>query len=516
MVKKDYCEFKIPMSNDTIAKRIGEKLTKVEQVWDNEKDSKIKEVQTLSFANWMTFVFDNKKEEITISYDKVKTPKKYLKIIKEEIKKENDKLTIDEFKKLPMFSKYTDYPDWITDSSTGILNKKTLVMDLIKQFESIGITYMNPNADRQKSTIFNEPTLCMDLSQDDKEIKHKQIYFYPKTYELPHSKHAYITQEIDGESHNVGVHIPYRNLIVLFFNPFKIIKKFDLKDNVVFMELLDNVKKQLIPMKIKKQKTDSEHELVTIQNFIGGMKSRKTQLIKDISQTSRNIGDYENRVSSYYNTLMNYKIQLDNISKGADTITAVLLKEIKSIKKLSIVNKISMKDGSIRVEYIPTTIKVPNFTPSDSTKSFGKREIYIGRMVAKLSPNGITWSNVDKFKVESETFIHPHVDSTGHPCYGGGDASNLISRLNGSGKYTELIRYLWMWIRTCRDGHGYSRSEVYYSENLKKGYPIWDESGERILLNDKARVASGEIVKLEKHKDYDKNFKKFETFKRPR
>jgi hypothetical protein len=495
-------------------------------VWDNrdEETKTLKDIQYLIIEDWIVFKFNNPTNEIIINYNDKKLPKEHLKYLTTILRGLSENMTSSEFKKIPFYSKLNltgMFDIGCTNESFGLLKRKTLALEIANTFKKLGINKIKNYNAYSESIIESTPTLYIWTTSSymkSDPIKNTKVNYYETDFDYD-TKNIPIKHIIGKKEVIIGNYLPNRNIIILglnfLFNLDHIFftEEFDLKDNPILLELMQFITKILSPLKIKKKNISQELENITIRQFQESLKSREKNIENEIIEIKDKIQRYESLLREKYQTLTESTSELNILSLCIKNTFDYLKKEIKSLKKLSIINKVTIDKGYIKVEYIPTCIIVPNFEPSNTTTSFGKRKIYIGRMVAKLYPNKIEWDNLDSFKIEDRTYKHPHISSRyDTPCYGSGEASILINKLLGEGKYTELIRYLWIWIQTCRDGSGYTHSEVYYNYNLRRGFPIWDEKGERILINDPSRIESGEQEKLVPLKEMEKNLKLFENF----
>lgn len=68
---------------------------------------------------------------------------------------------------------------------------------------------------------------------------------------------------------------------------------------------------------------------------------------------------------------------------------------------------------------------------------------------------------------------------------------------------------LWFWVKTYKNSGAYVKVWDAYDSILKQGYPVLDDKGKRIEINDPDRIKSGEQRKLEKSSSYEDNIKKF-------
>ena len=97
------------------------------------------------------------------------------------------------------------------------------------------------------------------------------------------------------------------------------------------------------------------------------------------------------------------------------------------------------------------------------------------------------------FRVENNIninqYAHPHASSgDGTPCFGDGEARKKIYDLLSTNKFSDVAELLWFWIKTYRNEGAHLKHWSAYRSLLEQGYPIWDEKGKRIELNEPARL----------------------------
>jgi hypothetical protein len=82
-------------------------------------------------------------------------------------------------------------------------------------------------------------------------------------------------------------------------------------------------------------------------------------------------------------------------------------------------------------------------------------------------------------------------------------------------RFTELATLLWFWVKIYRNEGAYVKMWDCYDSRLRQDYPLWDEKGNLIELNDPEKIKSGEQIKLGKDDNYESNRAKFKDFKMP-
>lgn len=315
--------------------------------------------------------------------------------------------------------------------------------------------------------------------------------------------------EIKLKNMLIGHYYIERNLITLYFNPFTTFKSsiFDEDVSIVWKEIFEVFKK----LKVHKEDVDKIQEKFFIAEFLKNTGDKLSTIKSDKKAQISQISTYENNIRSAitrYDELCNDEafIQQTISNKGKG-----LFQEAKKLNNLPFVEKVKIESGKIDIKFKPTFIPIPKMIRSDSGKNYGKRYMWIGAIGFKISAN--------YFEVYGDVNIaghcHPHGSSypQGTPCFGDGDGRNKIYSLLSQNKFYDLGKMLWFWIKTYKNNGAYVKVWNAYDSVLEQGYPILDEKGNRIDINDPDRIKSGEQKKLTKKSNYKENFEKFSNKK---
>ena len=182
-------------------------------------------------------------------------------------------------------------------------------------------------------------------------------------------------------------------------------------------------------------------------------------------------------------------------------------KMLKEIKNLPFVTAVEKKVTLIKVTTKPVVVQVDNFR-AKGTKRFGTHYAYYGIMNMIVNAE----QYLTRIKVEKQL---PHLMGGGTPCYGD-DCKAAIRELSRKKDYKGVIKMIWFWANTnYPEEYSYNSSE--FIQLLRNGFPAWDSKGNRIKLNDPARLKSG-AQHTESHLDdrgehYDANIKKYKNLK---
>lgn len=406
-----------------------------------------------------------------------------------------------------------------------------LVKKLNKELEKLQISVVKMEGSvSQSSSIFTEPKLAISTNADENGQQMESGYWgrlrtalfdgYEtglKRKEDINLREIYKFRDLEGEKitklellgMEVGQYHPERNLVHLYFNPFKLCKfsVFDTELPKVLTQLL----KMLKEVGVKKNNVTDIQEKIFITEFmkksrdrLATLKSSRTSLKNDITTWERSI---RSNIEKFHEILG----EIDFIQQKLDTNGSGLVGEVMKMKKLPFIEDVKMEGATIDIKFTPTFIPAPEMFQSDMGKRFGKRYMWIGSIGFKIHP--------DKFDVYGDVNIdehcHPHANSfpEGTPCFGSGPGRNKIYELLAANKFSSMAKMLWFWIKTYRNSGAHIHVGESYNSILRQGYPIYDEKGVKIEINDPERIKSGEQVKLTKESNYNENQKKFGNVK---
>ena len=306
----------------------------------------------------------------------------------------------------------------------------------------------------------------------------------------------------------IGRYYKERNLIYLSFNPFYIKKTLPMDTD--FHKIFKDLIKLFRDLKIKKVKTENLKEKMFISSFLMGARKNLVNLMNSMKEQETSIGALERdirlRIDKVNNINQDYKFIETTIKMGGKN----MLEEIEKTKKLSFLKNVEMNGDNIKLTFIPATIKVNAFTKTDHGKSYGKRTFYLGNITINISPRNFIVRN----DIRIRNNPHPHASSNeGAPCFGSGEGRNRIYELLAVNKFSEVSKLLWFWIKTYINNGAHVKQWDAYDSLLSQGYPVWDENGKRIELNEPTRMDSGEQRRLDKSENYEANIKKFANTK---
>lgn len=508
---------KIEMSNDLVEEVLSKFKSNHKIKYDKLADEKV------------TGTIDkNINIEITSSDDSV-----FVESSKEIIEELNDYYTkIKNTKTLnPKDYEDTVFKDDLSNNKelAGLNKNKTVLDELDKEFKKLGIkkiltetTISRNESFKDDLTIFFKPTMS-DYQSNIHETERNNLRDYLwNTYEFSKfdnktelNINAYeletLTKEkaeiIKIEDQKIGRYYIERNLIVINFNPFNLynIGVLDNESPILFFDIIEAIKN----VKPSKFDTSTAKKKLFIEAFNKKSKDRLKQVNTSIENNKSTIKDYETAINNKYIDIIELnreKIYLENIDK---TGFEEVFKEIDRIKTFQYVENIEIGAGYLDITYKPTCLTLNNFVRNVTSKGFGKRTFYIGSLTIRINGEGF---NIVKGTAPCGSSEHPH-SSNGMMCLGDGDAKKTFFELLGSSKFYDLARMLWFWIKTYKDGQAYTNGPEYYDNRLKMGYPVFDEKGVRIEINDKERIATGEQVTLIKDKSYKDNLEKFKDYK---
>jgi hypothetical protein len=307
---------------------------------------------------------------------------------------------------------------------------------------------------------------------------------------------------------NVGNYYPERNYIHLFYNPFLIRRVLPLQENIpiTIKDLIEAIKEVKVAIT---NVTDVEEKLFATA-FLNKANEKLESIRRDLRDNLQRVKDNETNIRNAFqrrNELEMEKLFIEkNISSGGKQIFS----ELEEVKKLSFIDKVGVSTDRIIMRFKPTTITMPNFKRGDCDKARGKRIGWLGWIEVEISPS--------EFDVRGETDIeghaHPHAaGNPGGPCFGDGEGRAKIYEMLAANKFSELATLLWFWVKIYKNDGAYVKMWDFYDDRLKQGYPVWDEKGKRIEINDPKLIEAGEQRKLEKAPNYQENWEKYKDFK---
>jgi len=308
----------------------------------------------------------------------------------------------------------------------------------------------------------------------------------------------------------IGYYHSTRNFIEMFPNLF-MLKKFEPLDNVIpehFAELIAAIK----AVKPKLVDVSALNEKIFIESYLSSLKQKMSSIENDIKSYHKSIKDYDRSVQTAYVNLHAKMSEKTYIEKALETNMGTLSAEISGLRSMKYLKNVKLKNGSLELHFIPTTIKIPNYIRHDHGKEFGARTTWLGELVVKLFGDHIEIKG-DSTMING-SYPHPHANGqNGNPCLGSGEPREKIYSLLAQQKFVEVSKMFWFWVKNYESQGAYVPVWNWYDDRLKQGLPVWDEKGNKIEINDPVRIKTGEQIKLDKADNYDKNIKKYADIK---
>ena len=303
-----------------------------------------------------------------------------------------------------------------------------------------------------------------------------------------------------------GKYYRERNIILLTFNPFIVKKMSKLSTEIpdIFTKLVELIT-ELNPETVDTKDFAKKQFMASfIKGSINALRNNKDKLKKYATK--------ELELEASFRETINLRIEAEreviHIEKNIKLGGAGILEELAQTELLPFIEKIELDTANILMKFKPTCLKI-NELDLENGKTFGKRTFYLGSLTFRISPSDI------QIKTDIEVVrAHPHSNGSGNSwagcCFGdtGSDGRRKLFEMLAMNKFSEVAKMLWFWIKTYINGAAYSHHNQYYTELLTRGVPVWDENGERILINDPNRLKTGEQVTMSKNSIYETNFKK--------
>lgn len=421
------------------------------------------------------------------------------------------------------------------ESFNKLKSAKSLALETNKRLKAIGIQEILPAGIDTRFKTYNRITLTILPQLTNYPIEeHNEIALkeaFPESKVVPSEdmekekiKETIIPIElltkVNGKNEKTlaGKYFKERNLIALYYNPFESIKageqlkeNQDLKKTIELLETLAEGEKitlqnsEITKMKIASRSfNDNLHRTQqTLQTDMKHSEDWLTTIQKDITQKIRSLTEMRNH--------------LERLKSMATNFEEEFIKELQETKKLDFIQDITFEANNVVFKYKPHTQTV-DFKYSDAQnklRTYGKRTFLVGQMDYLINATGINIRNNHKM---GNATHHMHQLSSGEnsatPCMGSGEGYNLIMKMLATNQIKKLAMMLYSWQQTWNQDSGTSRNKDWIADRLRKGLPVWDEKGNRITLNEKARLESGEQPShMDKHQDYEKNIEQWKDFK---
>jgi hypothetical protein len=362
------------------------------------------------------------------------------------------------------------------------------------------------------SAIFFDKKLSKDFICNDISIYFNPIFENMDSYDTIKSKEAEIkipkkdyagdTDILDDKKVKARYYRK-RNCIVMYVNPFT-----------------EDITEMYNGLKTKKENVEDFKMFNLTKEFTKNIEVKLKENDRRLKENMANIESYQQNIFDFYkhNRLMEEEVEAFKHMK--ENFGKSFIEEINKTKALKIVENVDYTLNEVIVTYKPTCITKADF---QRVTKHGKRSMYIGSIKLRIGYNYVRVDNdlkLCKYKDEtdpnseiSEYVPHPHAHGDGQCCLGADATKNTIYSLQAQLKISELALYFWMFVKNYGDDGGYLKPLKLYDFCLMNGYPVFDEKGQQIYINDAKRIDTNEQIKLKKSKDYDENIKKFKDFK---
>jgi len=414
----------------------------------------------------------------------------------------------------------------------GLDRKPEIVKDLIKELGALGIVDMKIGGHIQQTTsIKNHLTLHLGVGTDGNGTSIESGYFGRlKTFLFGKYTTKYKRKEdmnisevnrmknLEGEKSKkiefdgmlIGEYYNERNLINIYYNPF-LFQEYSLFDDTMPQTIID-ILKTLKLIGVKKEDVSKVQEKIFVTKFLKYSRDKLENAKQRKKEQESQIRSYEQNIRQAIEHFNEHSDEVDFINQLLGNKGKGLYEEVKKVEKLKFVEKLEINGSQIDIKFKAGFLPVPNMMRYDSGKKFGKRYLWIGSVGFKITPGG--------FKVYGEVDVHNnhcHTHGSGFPegsaCFGSGEGRNKVYSLLACNKFVDLTKMLFFWTRTHVNEGAYVKVWSAYDDILAQGYPVFDDKGNRIEINEPDRLKSGEQVKLEKKFNYTANKKKFENIK---
>ena len=360
----------------------------------------------------------------------------------------------------------------------------------------------------EKVTIsFNPKITKSDGTEPDIEPKN-EFGSNDKVY-LPYKDTGKDVDFEDKDSKIVGRFFRSRNTMVIFANPWKDTNK-----------LVAYLKEQIKKAKPIKEDTEKFKMISLAKIFTKDIEKRVLQKETEIKTTRKKLEDYQNFISNAVNDIQMFDTEVNALKGMKNNFKSNFFKELSETKRMEIIKDIEMTPTEVLVKYKPTCIEISNYYRDN--KEFGKRSMYIGEPILRVCASGVKVGN-DLKLIHYKTYNnpesgilneypHPHTLKDGSCCLGKEATKTTLFSLKSQCKIADLSLYFWMFIKNYGSDGGYMKPNILMDFCLMNGYPIFDEKGKHIYINDEKRLKSGEQIELKKSKDWEENVNKFKNF----
>jgi hypothetical protein len=246
------------------------------------------------------------------------------------------------------------------------------------------------------------------------------------------------TEDIKINDIIIGKYFKERNLIVIFFNPFRwnwddrYLTKSEEKEYLkVHLDVIEAIKKAKIK-KIDINKTKERLLVIKFQEQINKEIKEKGNAynynIKMIEEMSESIVSKEKENKTY-------REAIKSMLSFREQLTEELFKRIEEVKKLQFVKDVSINPEGIKV----------------NVGKISMDEVYLGDYMIHILPSKIKIYN--KHKPQEVIQHHMHVNSEGNPCWG--NARRKVEKLQAEYRFKELIFFAYSFLNSYNSDDPY-------------------------------------------------------------
>jgi len=315
---------------------------------------------------------------------------------------------------------------------------------------------------------------------------------------------------VDTKNNIIGKYYRNRNTIVLMVNPFKNTD-----------EVVNAIITGLSAFEVKKEDTEKFKMINLAKTFTKDISVRLADKEKRKTNMEKEVKDYQQAIMDKFTTIQMDSEEIIALKNMKDNFKESFFKELKATKELQFIKDVGFTPTEVLLTYKPTCITEPNFIRT--SKEYGKRSMYVGEVIIKVGAGQIKIGNtldLEIYKTQNDPssgvaykFPHPHAHDNGECCLGKEATKDTIYMLKSQLKFSDLAIYLCMFVRNFGTDGGFMGKHNLYDFCLMNGYPVFDEKGKQIYINDPEKIKSGEQVEMKKAKNWEENVAKFKDFK---
>lgn len=403
-----------------------------------------------------------------------------------------------------------------------------LLKDISKVFSSIQIKdvmiYDTPQPLTHNS-VFDKLTLVLNpntstIKSTESSDGFLEKYKDMKDYVTPHYQGAMINVIKDEpvtpllmRKEQIGAYYPQRNLILVYFNPFKNLnldRFYKLQKHEYLFNILTDLKQTIMTLNPKTITCQTFKLKVMVVGFYEKNKGQINAAKEQIEKLNKQIPQQETTLTKLYTDRTDYKQTISMLDVVEEDQLKNFITEVKKVSNQKIVTSVTTDGGTLNITYKPTTIKAHLDRNVEGTEDGPLTECFIGQITVHIHGNGKIMVSCDHPTTKGNP--HPHATEDGTPCLGSGDGVTLIHKLIGQRKFADFVYVFWMWIKKWRNNDCYVHTSQYIDDRLKQGFPVFNQKGKRLTINDKTLIEGEILIPLEKHKNHDKNFKKYKGY----